>query len=86
MRALGIVRSPAAPGCAELAERGLVDASGCCEACHSAEDHAPGFVLGPCRVVSPDGEEAFVCCQVREQVLRGQGRSGPREVEEMIGR
>lgn len=52
-------------GCAELAERGLLDGAACCEACHSAEGYAPGFVLGPCRVVLPGGGVAFVCCSSR---------------------
>ncbi len=83
MRASGIVVHLGAPGCAELGDRGLVDTSACCEACHSAEGYSPGFMLGPCRVVLPGGEQTFVCCRTRRQLLRD--RQDGREAKEMIG-
>ncbi len=61
------------PCCADLEETGLLDTSGCCETCHSAESLALNGVvsLGPCRATLPDGRVAFVCCAARKQLLGG---------------
>ncbi len=56
-------------GCEELGMMDLVDTSGCCERCHSAERHLRGGYRGPCRAKLPDGREAFVCCAARRQLL-----------------
>ncbi len=58
-------------GCEELGMMGLVDTSGCCERCHSAERHVSERFSGPCRAKLPDGGEAFVCCAARRQLLGG---------------
>ena len=63
-----------AVGCRELGMRDLVDVSGCCEVCHSADVYAP-IVLGPCRVTLSDGREALVCCGVKKQLLGERGES-----------
>jgi hypothetical protein len=57
-------------GCEELARMGLLDTSGCCKVCYSAEGSylAP---LGPCRVALPDGDDAFVCCAGKKRLLSG---------------
>ncbi len=59
--------------CADLEKMRLLDTSGCCETCHSAEGHAlDGLAsLGPCRATLPDGRVAFVCCAGRKQLLGG---------------
>lgn len=59
--------------CADLEGMRLLDTSGCCETCHSAEGQTlDGVVsLGPCRATLPDGRLAFVCCAARKQLLGG---------------
>jgi hypothetical protein len=52
--------------CSELDKMGLLDASRCCERCHSADDYAS---LGPCQATLADGRKVFVCCQGRKQLL-----------------
>lgn len=54
--------------CRGLGQVDLLDTSECCETCHSAESHVPGY-LGPCRVVLADGRAAFVCCAAKKQLL-----------------
>lgn len=58
-----------AMSCLELGRMGLLDASRCCERCHSADAYAPAGTLGPCHVMLPDGREVFVCCATRKQLL-----------------
>lgn len=60
--------------CEELGRRELVDTSACCEVCHSANGYAGALPLGPCLAVLPGGDEALVCCAVRNQ-LRAAGRA-----------
>ena len=68
METIATAARKSAVGCKELEKRGLVEFSGCCEVCHSAEKH--GFVvpLGPCRATLPDGGEVLVCCGARKQL------------------
>ena len=62
----------AVSGCATLGEEGLLDTSGCCDLCHSVEEHGRGrFLPGPCRVVLPDGRTASVCCAAKKALLAG---------------
>ncbi len=59
--------------CADLEGMELLDTSGCCETCHSAEGLTlDGVVsLGPCRATIPDGKVVFVCCAARKQLPGG---------------
>lgn len=79
MRSVAAAAWTIAVGCRELGMRDLVDTSGCCEVCHSADRHAP-IVFGPCQATLPDGREALVCCGIKKQLLRGStadsGKSG----------
>jgi len=59
-----------AVGCEELGRAGLMDTSGCCEICHSADERPLIGTLGPCRVPLPDGREARVCCAGKKQLLK----------------
>ena len=69
---LGVIRSSGASGrgCEELREIGLLDASRCCNICHSADGNSSAASLGPCHVALPDGD-AFVCCAGKKQLLFG---------------
>jgi hypothetical protein len=73
---LGVVRSSrvSGKGCEELGRMGLLDASACCRICHSADGRAPAAALGPCYVALPDGEDAYVCCAGKKQLLSGARR------------
>ena len=71
----GVVRSSAV-GCEELGQMGLVDISGCCERCHSAERYLRGGSLGPCRATLPAGRVAYVCCANKKQLSRVRARDG----------
>ena len=72
---LGVTRSTRASGrgCEELGRVGLLDASVCCRICHSADGRSAA-VLGPCYVALPDGDDAFVCCAGKKQLLSGSRR------------
>ena len=72
---LGVNRSTqtSGRGCEELGRVGLLDASRCCKICHSA-DGKSAAALGPCYVALPDGDDAFVCCAAKKQLLSGSRR------------
>ena len=69
MRTMVEAVGSSAGGCEALGWMGLVDISGCCERCHSAERYARGGSLSPCRVTLPDGRVAFVCCASKKHLL-----------------
>ena len=50
--------------------RGLVDVSGCCEVCHSADEYAP-IVLGPCRAPFRMAKRRWYAVESRSSVLSG---------------
>ena len=63
-----------AVGCEELGRLGLLDTSGCCELCHTAEKYMKGrSFLGPCHATLPDGRTASVCCAGKKRLIRRAG-------------
>lgn len=66
-----------AVGCEGLAKAGLMDTAGCRGTCHSADGYSHGRTMGSCRIVLPDGGEAFICCSGKRRL---QARTDEREV------